>query len=611
MEDVPKLRYLTGIGPNAKFKRAVPKHLVPLAEKTAWVERVPNLSAAELKRRAPLFAAKTNQEIEILERRFAEGNIEPSKAINPSDSDLSDDQARELSIWYFSTKQNEVLNSSAYGPREDDAYLDDAAHAADKVRMAELNQLGEQRYTPGIGLRILESVGIVQTLPPKNSTEYWQLWREWDAKPGFQKLCSYLDRTELELANRHLSSYAKGNLVPITDEMFAQHSARQRPAIMSANTTVKQLVDQFVELQGRGVTRSRRDQYVVPGRALVECLGESRCICELSPPDFKLVLTLLPTIPAYVARHFAGISLKQASEKFEKQHNEPANRHKEARKHLQIIKQMFDFAISQGWIAISPVARLKLPKPPTRQSKSAELRETYEPYDIEDLRKLFNSPLYRGCLNSEHGVNRPGDRIIRRARYWVPIISLFTGMRLNEVLQLEAADVRPHEQGIWYISVNDEVVGTYEQGTYNKRLKTKNSHRDIPVHPFLLQIGFQKWVGKQPLEGRLFPDAVLGRAEKLSDNFSKKYRSFAKAAGVYVPRRKVFHSFRNTFNGELRRVGVSGEIREALNGWQPQRAMDAKYGRGFPITMLYNEIAKVTYDGLNLDHLVGHHGQLD
>lgn len=67
---MPKLRYLTGSGPTAKFNRAVPIRMVSIAGRTAWVERASNLSTAELKRRAPLFAATTNQEIEILERRL-------------------------------------------------------------------------------------------------------------------------------------------------------------------------------------------------------------------------------------------------------------------------------------------------------------------------------------------------------------------------------------------------------------------------------------------------------------------------------------------------------------------------------------------------------------
>ncbi len=609
---MPKLRYLTGSGPTAKFKRAVPKHLRKFVEKTAWVERVSNLSSAELKRRAPLFAVETNQQIDVLERRLAKAASESSTPTISDDWDLSDNQARELAVGYFGSRQDEMLSSSFYVVDEDEEAFDDIAlDVAAELREAELNKSGEWRYAEAAALRIMHEAGLLDALPERRSKDYRELSKFWVSKPGFRKLSDYLARADVELAQRRLTSLVNGSIAPISDELFDGYLEQQRKSSPPTSTTLKQLVDEFIEYQGHGVTRSRRDQYVIPGRAISECLGPTRNISELKPNDFKSVLELLPRIPAYVTRHYKNCSLEQASVAFEKENGEPANRHKEARKHLQVIKQMFEFAADQSWIETSPVERLKLKRSPARQSKSAASRETYEPYDIEDLRMLFSTPLYCGCLNDGNGVNRPGDQIIRRARYWAPIISLFTGMRLNEILQLETADVRNQEEGIWYISVNDEIVGAYEQGTYNKRLKTDNSHRDIPVHPFLLQIGFQKWVARRPVDGRLFPEAVLGGAEKLSDNFSKKYRSFAKAAGVYVPRRKVFHSFRNTFNDELRRVGVSGEIREALNGWQPQRAMDAKYGRGFPMTMLYKEIVKVTYDGSDLDHLVDHHLLLD
>ena len=249
----------------------------------------------------------------------------------------------------------------------------------------------------------------------------------------------------------------------------------------------------------------------------------------------------------------------------------------------------------------NPAQRVKVTAP-ARPKSFSEQEEGYEPFTPSELRAIFSQPLYSGCQDDQHGINRPGPNHPRRSRFWLPLISLYSGMRMQEILQLERNDIRQVD-GVSYISINDKVAGDdYAPGEYIKKLKTRNSVRDVPVHPELIKLGFLDFVGASQREW-LFPEMPRGDAPKMSDQFSKRFRTFLKPTGIWVPRRKVFHSFRNTFNDALRNAGVSRELREPVMGWIDYKKMDNRYGSGHLIARLHEDVSKVEYPGLDLGHL--------
>jgi integrase len=175
---------------------------------------------------------------------------------------------------------------------------------------------------------------------------------------------------------------------------------------------------------------------------------------------------------------------------------------------------------------------------------------------------------------------------------------------MNEILQLERADITVSPDGINFISVTDQDHADYTGTKFSKRLKTKNAIRNIPIHSTLKDIGFLAWV-QDRADGRLFPEATVGKAgEKPSDTYSKRFASNLKAAKVWKRHRLVFHSFRNSFNDALRHAGVEREIREAINGWREQKSMDARYGAGQALGALDAAVQLVEYPGLKIEHLL-------
>ena len=47
---------------------------------------------------------------------------------------------------------------------------------------------------------------------------------------------------------------------------------------------------------------------------------------------------------------------------------------------------------------------------------------------------------------------------MEEAAYWLPLLALYTGARLEELGQLRKKDIK-ESNGIWYINITDEAEG--------------------------------------------------------------------------------------------------------------------------------------------------------
>lgn len=103
--------------------------------------------------------------------------------------------------------------------------------------------------------------------------------------------------------------------------------------------------------------------------------------------------------------------------------------------YMNKLGSLLNYAVNEGWIERNPAKGLRVVDPVRRRDKRS-------PFSTEQLRLIFNAPLYRGCVDDEWHYAEPGPNQPRRGRFWVPLIALFSGMRLNEICQLDTDDIR-------------------------------------------------------------------------------------------------------------------------------------------------------------------------
>lgn len=220
--------------------------------------------------------------------------------------------------------------------------------------------------------------------------------------------------------------------------------------------------------------------------------------------------------------------------------------------------------------------------------KRTNARDERDPFSLDDLKRMFAAPIYRGCVSERHW-SAPGAVVLRDSpKFWVPLIGLFTGARLNEILQLYRDDI---------VDVDGALCFRICAEKDDQRVKTASSRRLIPVHAELLRIGFPAYVASK--SGRLFDTVEKAPDGYYSSTFSKHFVRFLDSVGVKRPK-VSFHSFRHTFEDACRACGVPHDVMNALQG-HSQGGMSDRYGGGqYPVARLVEEMAKVRHAGLDV-----------
>lgn len=221
-------------------------------------------------------------------------------------------------------------------------------------------------------------------------------------------------------------------------------------------------------------------------------------------------------------------------------------------------------------------------------------RKERDPFTTEELNTIFRSPVFTGAKSYKQW-RKPGEFVMDGSyRYWIPLIGLFTGMRLGEICQMGVEDIR-EEDGIHYFDIHKRREGM--------SLKTPHSERQIPVHPDLVKMGFMEYVQKLEAEGqeRLFPDLKISSEGYYSKNASMHFQRFFKSIGV-KHRKNCFHSFRHCFEDACRDSDIPGEQMDSLQG-HTQAGQRKRYGDGYHLQKLNESMQKLRYRDLDLSHL--------
>lgn len=173
------------------------------------------------------------------------------------------------------------------------------------------------------------------------------------------------------------------------------------------------------------------------------------------------------------------------------------------------------------------------------------------PFDDIELAKLFNSDKYTNT-----------GKFSTSGMYWVPLIALFTGARMSEILQLEKQDIRKVDK-IWIMSIED---ADYLSKDEQKHVKAEGSTREVPIHSKLIDdLGFiDYW---KTVDSRVFPDEPRNEKGKF-DAFQKRFSTYIKQVKV-LPKheleQKTFHNFRHTVRTRLAEIRTTGRATERFD----------------------------------------------
>ena len=590
MEDVPKFPYFVTSGGKPKFKRAVPADLTGSVGKKYWIKGAGTLTGSELKAAAHAFAAWTENEI----IRHRDAIVSGQPPVVEVRLDLTDHVIDRVLVRYRAERENARIADRSYLDTGELPAHELIAEARDDLTNALLRAEGKLTETDGFVIKMLVRYGLCDPAWTRGDGLLAAMAALQSDGP-FQRLCRLIELEDVRLAQSRLDALAEKRL-PAMYTVVAPVAAGEQGFVPAEEVaSLAHVIEQFWRTKPPSLTGSRRSQINLALRILTEWFGEEVAISSIRRDHCRDLVEFLPRVPAYLAQHFAGAPIKDAVEAYRVKNGAYADRRDEAQKHLAVIRSVFQSATDEGWVEKNPFAGIAVELASRKKHEAAE--HTYQPFPVSSLNRLFTHSIF---AVGDDGV--PKHAGFATHAYWAPIIGLFSGLRMNEILQLEVEDIQTNEAGITVFAVTDEEASAYDDQMFEKRLKNANSLRRVPVHPQLVEFGFLRWLSEKK-SGRLFPEATRGQAEKPSDQYSKRFNTVLRSLDIWVPRRQVFHSLRNNFNDALRAAGTPLELREAINGWKQQASMDGRYGRGHTDEVLAQEVAKVDYPGLDLSRL--------
>lgn len=163
-----------------------------------------------------------------------------------------------------------------------------------------------------------------------------------------------------------------------------------------------------------------------------------------------------------------------------------------------------------------------------------------------------------------------------KERWEIPLVSLYSGMRLNEICHLEWSNIHKHN-GIPYIDITHS--------------KSKAGERQVPIHPriqFLFEGGGDGYIWK-----RLRPSGPdKKRGHQLSGNFTehREQRGVARDG-----QRVAFHSFRKNFVDRMARLHIPQNVIKAVIGHEQEFTFRVYDTNGPKISEGHEAVKQISY----------------
>ncbi|WP_417908908.1 tyrosine-type recombinase/integrase [Candidatus Electronema sp. PJ] len=204
-------------------------------------------------------------------------------------------------------------------------------------------------------------------------------------------------------------------------------------------------------------------------------------------------------------------------------------------KYINLMNMFLDYAYQCGKLEKNPLKG--------RRVKSKKEVESFRPFSNIELETIFSKEIF-----SEKEITDG-----RYFKYWMPILGIYTGARINELAQLRLKDIKK-DNDIYYINITD---------SEETSVKNSASKRNLAVHPDLIKLGFIKYI--KWLDGRnekfLFPE--ISNEERKGRPVSRWFSRSLYDCKIYEQDKKGrigFHSFRNNVSDHFKQNGAVDQL---------------------------------------------------
>lgn len=283
----------------------------------------------------------------------------------------------------------------------------------------------------------------------------------------------------------------------------------------------------------------------------MEHFGRERRLGDISKKDASDIKKLLQALPASCNTKPALKELALSEVIKVKGHKTISP--KTINSYLDAFRRFFIWAELSGHTPHTLFEGIKVPK-------AKDAAKERKPFSTEHTRLIFDA------------LTADDTTLVRKDSHkWASLLGLFTGARLNEICQLDIADVQ-QEGDIWFLNITDE-------GNDKKRLKARASKRKMPLHSELIRLGFLDFVETRKDNERLFPDFSYTAAGGYGRNLGRwSNETFLPKLGIKEPS-LVFHSLRHTVVNRLAQADVPEPLYQDIVGHERHSVTQQVYNK--------------------------------
>jgi integrase len=220
---------------------------------------------------------------------------------------------------------------------------------------------------------------------------------------------------------------------------------------------------------------------------------------------------------------------------------------------------------------------------------SRKAKDRRESFTDEDIKTIFHHKNFLPAIFEGHG-----RQTIKYPYYFIPILAVLMGARLEEICQMRCTDIMKVED-IWVYRIKEE--GEY--GKEETKVKNPYSERDIPLHPELIDT--LKFVQYVKHIKKLGHERVFWELPKRGNVYSKNVGKFFNEkylVKIGIKKRgKSFHSFRHSVETSLTNANVNGRYIDFLQGHSQKGVGGNVYMKGIRVDVLLKDcVEKLVWD---------------
>ncbi|ORI00452.1 site-specific integrase [Campylobacter concisus] len=312
---------------------------------------------------------------------------------------------------------------------------------------------------------------------------------------------------------------------------------------------------------------STMDLVNIVGNILFKFFHPNKDITTISRDDllkFRNTLSLIPTKLNQKAK-YKDKSLEQIISLGK---NDPKLSQVTIQKYMIRVIQFFKYCYNSDYISKSIVNDLNI------KVEINPMERKVLPYSKDEANTIFKI-----VQNFKETNTTPSKRISANDLYYITMIAAYSGMRINEIVQLRARDIVQHNNVLCFSINRDD----------GKSTKNINSIRLVPVHSKLIELGLMEFVKQRASTNK----SIFKVSNK---DFSEIFRSQIQRKLISSDKQKTFYSFRHYFIDTLVQQEVEPNIIAQIVGHEKQyKILLGTYATNINASVLKSKVEMVSY----------------